>query len=403
MTRRGVTLLTTVLAGLLGVTIWRLQGPVPRPASAPSDQFSAARAIAELRGVLAEEVPHPVGTAANRRVRDRIVTRLKNLGHSPVIQRAFVCNSDPSCATVENIVALPPGQGRVVLLTAHYDSVAAGPGASDDGSGVAAILETARALGPQPRIGILFTDGEEAGLLGAEAFAASPFAHRVDIIVNVEARGTSGPSFLFETSRGNSGLVNHMRAMKMAFASSLFYTVYDTLPNDTDLSVFKRAGFDGLNFAAIGDVWNYHTPFDDLAHIDARTMQHHGDNVLAVARSLSGGVERTGRNAVFFDILGFTIVSWPEGVTPIVALLSLAALLIGSRSASRATPVRGMLTGIAFVLLTIVLAVLASMALTWIAHLRAGGAFRLAYPQALITAMWLAGAWSALVVASVLR
>jgi Zn-dependent M28 family amino/carboxypeptidase len=42
-----------------------------------------------------------------------------------------------------------------------------------------------------------------------------------------------------------------------------------------------------LNFAAIRGVASYHTPHDDIAHVDLRTLQHHGDNVLATLRALA--------------------------------------------------------------------------------------------------------------------
>src|SRR5690606_24624220 len=92
----------------------------------------------------------------------------------------FVCNRWDTCATVENILALLPGTGTEpgVLLASHYDSVAAGPGAGDAGAGVAAILEVARALRTQPAlprsVWFLIGDGEELGLLSAEAFVREP-------------------------------------------------------------------------------------------------------------------------------------------------------------------------------------------------------------------------------------
>ena len=49
--------------------------------------------------------------------------------------------------------------------------------------------------------------------------------------------------------------------------SSLFYEVYEHLPNDTDLTVFKRLGLAGINFAAIGHVVHYHTPLDNLENV----------------------------------------------------------------------------------------------------------------------------------------
>ena len=51
-------------------------------------------------------------------------------------------------------------------------------------------------------------------------------------------------------------------------SNSLYYFIYKLLPNDTDFTVFKAAGYEGLNFALIGDVERYHTPQDDFAHLD---------------------------------------------------------------------------------------------------------------------------------------
>ena len=379
MSRRGVVLLTAALAAIFAVSFWRLRPPAPLPATAPASRFSAERAIAILRTLLADERPHPVGSDANRALRDRVMAQLQSLGYAPQVQLSFVCNTRPACAWVENIVALPPGPGDVVLLTAHYDSVPAGPGASDDGAGVAILMEVGRALGPQPGIGYLITDGEEAGLLGAEAFVKTPVAKRVAMVINVENRGTSGPSFLFETSRGNGGLIRHMRAMARPFASSLFYTVYDLLPNDTDMTVFKRAGFQGLNFAAIGGLQHYHTAQDNLANVDARTVQHHGQNILAVARSLApGGAPASRKDAVFFDVLGFGIVSWPSFLTIWIAIVSAIVLVLRIRPSAR---------GFATFLGTIVVAGTAAWALAWMGHVRG----RPAHPELLVAAMWLVG------------
>ena len=108
-----------------------------------------------------------------------------------------------------------PGQGKAIILLAHYDSVPAGPGAADDGSGVAAVLETARALRARaakgakslhPVIAVL-TDGEEYGLLGADAFLSDPpLRSLVGAVINVEARGNQGQSRLFQTSPAASKL-----------------------------------------------------------------------------------------------------------------------------------------------------------------------------------------------------
>ena len=379
MSRRGVFVLLAALASVLGLALWRLRPPAPLPATAPAARFSAHRAVGVLRDLLGDGRPHPVGSEANRLVRDRLTAHLRTLGLTPAVNRSFVCNKRPACAWVENVVALPPGSGDVVLLAAHYDSVPAGPGASDDGAGVAVLLEVARAIGPHPRLGYLFTDGEEAGLLGAEAFVKTDAAKRVNMVVNVENRGTSGPSMLFETSPGNGGLIRHMRAMARPLTSSLFYTVYTLLPNDTDLTVFKRAGLQGLNFAAIGDVRYYHSALDDLAHVDARTVQHHGDNALAVVRSLaSGPTTAPQKDVVFFDVLGFGIVSWPTAFTLWIAVVSAIVMFVRIRPSIR---------GVLMLLAALLVAGVTAWLLARIGSVRG----RPLHPEPMIAAMWFGG------------
>lgn len=388
MPRRHLVLVIGLLALLLTTVWWRLRGPDPLPADAPGDRFSAARAVAILADLLREGRPHPIGTPLNQTIRQRIETRFRSLGYATQIQREFVCNATPTCATVENVVAWPPGSaGLWVLLVSHYDSVGAGPGASDDGAGTAALIEAARALGRPSNVAFLVTDGEEAGLLGAEAFVKSPWKDRVAIVVNVEYRGTSGPSFLFETSRGNAGLLPVMRSMARPAASSLFYTIYEMLPNDTDVSVFKKAGLPALNFGAIGDVSWYHTPLDDLAHVDARTMQHQGDNLLAVTRALQRGFARTDRNATFLDVLNLYLIGWPERWTLWIAIASFVVLLIGMRGHSWRT----VLAGAALTMAAVLIAAIVGAGCSFVAHSRAASAPYLATPEPALIAMWLAG------------
>jgi len=237
-----------------------------------------------------------------------------------------------------------------VMLTAHYDSVPAGPGASDDGMGVATVLEVARALRTSPEtrrpVWLVFTDGEELGLFGAKAFVANPsLVGQVGTVVNVEARGTAGPSLMFETSRDNAGLVRAFAASTdHPVASSLFPTLYSMLPNDTDLTVYKANGLAGLNYAIIGGAARYHTPRDDLAHADLASLQHQGDNVLAIARTLADAAEPTTApgDLVFFDCLGTFVVRWPaRSALPIA--LGLLAILGVSAVAAFVVPATGAL------------------------------------------------------------
>jgi peptidase M28-like protein len=389
------------------VVLWRAQGPEPKSDSAPSREFSAARAMKVLEANLAEGVPHPIASPANVRVRERIEARFRALGYETTIQRRFACNAHAVCATVENVLArVPRSSGPTVLLSAHYDSVSAGPGASDDGMGVAALLEVARAIRGERfsnAVAFLVDDGEEAGLLGAEGFVADAELSRdVRVVINVDNRGTYGVSSMFETSRGNRWLVRHLaRSLEQPAASSLFYAIYNLLPNDTDVTVFKRQGTAAMNFAAVRGVQWYHTPLDDLAHANPRTLQHHGDNVLATLRAFADADldARSKTDATYFDVLGFFLVWWPQEWTLWIAVVSLALLVV----AARKTPPREMTFGVLVAFAAIVFAVVGGAALSWLARIRSGGINFAANPWPSVAAMWLAGIAGTLLAASLFR
>lgn len=394
------------LAAVLALVAWRYAPPAPRGADTPADQFSATRARDALARVLGDGAPHPTGTDANAAVRARLLAELGTLGLRPQVEERFVCGGS-RCGTVFNVMARVPGTAAgepAVLLACHYDSVWAGAGAADDGVGVGTVLETARALlaGPRPRrdVWLLIDDGEEQALLGAEAFVRE--AERVKqtaAVVNVEARGTTGPSLLFEMSTGNAGLVAAAAlALPRPATNSIYYTIYQRLPNDTDLTVFKRAGMAGVNFAFVGGPLRYHTPRDDLAHLDLGSLQHHGDHALAMVRALAdeGGSWKAPGDAVFFDVLTFFIVRWPQPWTlPLAvlgALLVIATVLLRRRGepGTAGEPVgsagstfgRGVLWGVPAVLGGLVGALLAACVLRWL--LRGLGA---------LPYQWVAHAW----------
>ena len=83
-----------------------------------------------------------------------------------------------------NVIGRIPGtaNSKAFTLMAHYDSVPFGPGAADDGAGVVTLLETARALKAGPPLKndviFLFTDGEEAGEVGAAGVHAQPLGRQ---------------------------------------------------------------------------------------------------------------------------------------------------------------------------------------------------------------------------------
>lgn len=341
-------LLRVVSLTLVAVAIWFLGAtfdglPKPKGADAPATEFSAARAYTVLGRILGPEVPHPVSSAANQAVRDRVRAEFTTLGIKTDLYKASGCNGRATfgffaCGTVEDIIAeVAPGQGKAIVLVAHYDSVPAGPGASDDQSGVVTILETIRALKARgiktqhPIIAVI-TDGEEAGLLGAAAYADNKaFRDNIGVVVNVEARGNQGPSLLFQTSAGDAKLIDlYAKSVPEYATSSLFAVIYRLLPNDTDLTIFLNKQLTGYNFAFSGNVAHYHTPLDRRENLSQATLQMHGDNLIGTVTGLmqTDFDSLQGGDAVYVTLLGHLLPRMPASWAlplAIIAFLVLAA------------------------------------------------------------------------------
>ena len=332
----GLVLALAVVVGALSLREGRAPGPLP--AEAPAEVFSAGRAMAVLERLLGDQRPHPVGSEANAAVRERILAEFRRIGIAAEVRSRFVCGAS-ACTTVHNVLGRLPGAARedAILLTAHYDSVGAGPGAGDDGAGVAAVIEAARSLkagAPLARdVWFLLDDGEEAGLLGAYAFVREPEFKDIGWAVNLEARGDIGASSLIETQAGNAGVVAAIgRALPRPAGSSLDYEIYKTLPNDTDFTVYRMHGRGGANFALSRGAARYHTPLDDIEHLSPGSVQHHGDNAVALVREFAAtpaGELRSANDAVFVHPFAAFQLAWPVAWNPWllgIALLGWLAL-----------------------------------------------------------------------------
>ena len=387
-------LLLTALLPL--VFAWRYE---QAPAPSRDNTLSASSLRARLRRLPEIHRARPVGSAANRLLRARLQRELERLGYRSSLQRGFVCGSFGACAEVHNLVARRGPEGKeALLMAAHYDSVPAGPGVGDDAAAVVTLLELAARLRhdaeAQRDLMLLFSDGEEAGLLGARLFLERhPWAKDARYAINLEARGDTGPSLLFETSAGNRALVEEvMPHLRRPIASSLFYEVYARLPNDTDFTLFKAYGLQGFNLAFIGGVSRYHTPRDDLAHLDWRSVLHQGEHALRAARRLlhrrslpkdkgkaSHLRSAKGEDAVFFDLFAWKLIHWPASLSLWLLLLASALAAWSWRDGRREKATAALVPALLAVcapLVALLLSVLASAGLygvdavpsLWIAH-----------------------------------
>lgn len=291
--------------------------------------FSTERAMKQLE-VIAKE-PHFVGTRAHTEVRDYLLEELRKLGLDPQVQEGFTFDEWGGYGNLvkpKNILARVPGTGtgKAILLMSHYDSAphSSSYGASDAGSGVVTILESLRAylasgLTPQNDIIICFTDAEELGLNGASLFVNQhPWAKDVGIALNFEARGSGGPSnMIVETNNGNANLIKGFKDAGVDYpvATSLMYSIYKMLPNDTDSTILREDGdIDGFFFAFIDDHFDYHTTNDTTENIDKSSLEHQGSYLMPLLKYYADAdlsQVKSSEDYVYFDAAIVKFIAYP--------------------------------------------------------------------------------------------
>ena len=369
-----------LLVAVLAIGFLALRGlehaPVTVVPASDRAAFSAERAYGHLEDLIGDNVPHPPGTAAHRAIEEAILAKLRGYGYEPEVQEGLKCSTlAPGCSMVRNIIAVRrgTGPGPAMMITAHYDSVPGSAAASDDGVGVAVMLEIADLLAERDPllhdVVFLFADSEESGLRGAMLFADShPLMKRLGLVVNLEARGASGPSAMFETGADNAGLIRLFAdAVPRPVASSLLYEVYRRMPNNTDYTIYKRAGVTGFNFAFSRQASLYHSVRDDLAHVDRASLQHQGENALAVLLA-AGAVPleslAADGDASYVDVGTRGLLAWPASWNVPLALVGLL-LVVGLAVWRAPVRLRAALWALLALASVLVLVPLAGWLLSW--------------------------------------
>lgn len=304
--------------------------------------FSTERALNQVE-IIAQK-PHYVGSTNHELVANYLKLELNRIGLETSTQEGFTLNNKGLLVKSKNILARIKGtnNSKALLLLSHYDSAphSFSKGASDDASGVATILEGIRAFlyskHPQKNdIIILFSDAEELGLNGAALFVNKhPWAKDVGLVLNFEARGTSGPSYmLLETNQGNQALIKDFSDAKAAYpvSNSLMYSIYKMLPNDTDLTVFREQGnIQGFNFAFIDSHFNYHTQQDDVQHLSKTTLAHQGSYLMPLLKYFVN-IDLTKTTAtednVYFNA-PFTFINYPFSWVAPMTIIALGLLIL---------------------------------------------------------------------------
>jgi len=265
----------------------------PRPALASlPPAFSDARMMEDIRFLSAEGLQgRGFGTPELDRAADYLAAQFREAGLQPggdekesYFQRWKERGGDPEGeATLKNVVGILPGRkpewvGQSVVIGAHYDHLGRGwpdvrqenkgkihPGADDNASGVAVLLELARTLakeGPPERTVIFVAfSGEEAGRRGSKYFVSHSKNHPPEKMIgmlNLDTVGRLGPNKLIVFGTGSAEEWIHL------FNGIGFVTGIPIQPAPKDLGASDQVSFVEAGVPAIqlnsGANVDYHRP-----------------------------------------------------------------------------------------------------------------------------------------------
>lgn len=274
----------------------------PLGGDTPATAFAASRALPVFKFLA--QAPRPIASDSNARARQYIVERLQSLELDPQVQSASAQKTSVGYAgdyhvnvgIANNILVRKPGSALdharrpALLIASHYDSAPDQANAAGASSSVAAMLETLRALQHGAPLAndviFLFADGEQAGSLGARAFAEQhPWARDVGLVLQFNAAGNSGPLLLTGSRGGNGKLVaGWIAAAPQAVGTSALALLAREAPALLNGGPLDRVGTAGMRFANIEGSAGDKGRADVAGRVAQGALQHAGDTMLALTR-----------------------------------------------------------------------------------------------------------------------
>lgn len=212
-----------------------------------------------------------------------------------------------------------------VLVNAHFDSVASGFGATDDGVGVVTVLQLISHFtksGNLPKRGIvaLLNNGEENGLYGAKSYVHHPLSQFAHTFLNLEGAGAGGRAMLFRST--DAEVTSFYARSPYPYGTIISGDGFKRgfIRSGTDYTPFtEELGMRGLDVAFFKPRSRYHTNQDDVRNTSPDSVWHMLSSSLATMQALTsydgeefeGTPDRrgklvtgTGSDAFWFDIFG---------------------------------------------------------------------------------------------------
>ncbi|XP_037035534.1 endoplasmic reticulum metallopeptidase 1-like isoform X1 [Bradysia coprophila] len=232
-----------------------------------------------------------------------------------------------------------------LLINSHFDTVPISPGAGDSATMVVVMMEILRVLSISPDafehgIVFLFNGAEEVGLQGSHMFITKHrWAADVRAVLNMDSAGIGGRELMFQTTPNNFWMLKYYK--ENAFhptATVLFNELFDMkiIPSDTDFRIFRDYGkIPGLDFAIYRNGYVYHTQSDRSENVPLGTYQNVGDNILSLTKAILNAEELRDPkaydqpNPIYFDYLGWFMITYPVTVAIIINVFVSIICLVG--------------------------------------------------------------------------
>ena len=277
----------------------RLFAPIAVSVAAVTREASAGRAYAHEKALYDFDSKH-ITRPGNKLASEYLYAAYSSFGYAPEYQ--WFSPRGALGGRTANVIATLKGTvdpDLVYVVSSHYDSVAIGPGADDDTSGTAALLETARILAGHPMPAtIVFASftGEEAGLLGSREFVRQAVANKVKIAgaLNNDMIGWANDHRLDNTIRySNPGIRDIQHGAAMQFSNLI---TYDALYyKSTDAAAYYEAYGDivgGIgSYPVLGNP-HYHQSHDRLEGINHQLIAEVAKTTAATLMLLASSPSR---------------------------------------------------------------------------------------------------------------
>ena len=277
----------------------RLYAPIATAVKAMVADASVSRIYAYEKALFDFDSKH-ISQPGNKLASAYLFETFKSFGYAPEFQ--WFDRANALGGRTANVIATLKGTVNpelIYVVSSHYDSVAIGPGADDDSSGTAALLETARIMSARPQAAtIMFASftGEEAGLLGSREFVRRAVADKLSIVgaLNNDMVGWANDQRLDSTIRySNPGIRDIQHAAAIQFTDLI---TYDALYyKGTDAAAYYEAFGDivgGIGSYPVLSSPHYHQSHDVLENMNHQLITEVAKTTAATLALLASSPSR---------------------------------------------------------------------------------------------------------------